>query len=102
MLLVLPLLWESPTAGRAELLIILAPLLGATVSLVVAVWDLTRRGIRLLPRLRRALALGMLRFGVKGDLGRGANHPSRRLDLMILSPLGKAETRGCQAGAHKV
>ena len=102
MLLVLPLLWESPTAGRAELLIILAPLLGATVSLVVAVWDLTRRGIRLLPRLRRALAVEMLRFGIKGYLGRVANTLSWRLDMMILSTLGSAEAVGYYAVATKV
>src|SRR5207244_4469414 len=49
MLVVLPLLWTSPPAGTVERLVILAPLVGATVSLIVAVRDLTRRSIRLLP-----------------------------------------------------
>jgi len=101
MILVLPLLWTS-AAETAELLVILAPLAGAIVSLVVAVCDLRRRGIRLLPRLRWAVAVEMLRFGIKGYLARLANMLSWRLDLMILSTLGSAEAVGYYAVATKV
>ncbi len=102
MLCVIPLLWKSPAAGTVDLLIILAPLVGATVSLVVAVWDLTRRGIRLLPGLRPAFAVEMLRFGIKGHLARIANTLSWRLDMMILSTLGSAEAVGYYAVATKI
>src|SRR2546429_470835 len=66
MLLVLPLLWESPTAGRAELLIILAPLLGATVSFVVAGWDLTPRRIPAPPRFPPGPTLAIVPLRVQG------------------------------------
>src|SRR5207253_5350742 len=102
MLVVLPLLWTSPPAGTVERLVILAPLVGATVSLIVAVCDLTRRRIRLLPRLRWTLAVEMLRFGIKGYLARLANTLSWRLDMMILSTLGSAEAVGYYAVATKV
>ena len=101
-LVVLPLLWTSPPAGTTERLVILAPLVGATVSLIVAVCDLTRRRIRLLPRHRWTLAVEMLRFGIKGYLARLANTLSWRLDMMILSTLGSAEAVGYYAVATKV
>ena len=102
MMLVLPLLWMSSADGTAERLVLLAPLAGAAVSLIVAVADLTRRGIRLLPRVRRALVVEMLRFGIKGYLARIANMLSWRLDIMILSTLGSAEAVGYYAVATKV
>src|SRR5437870_2090614 len=44
----------------------------------------------------------MLRFGIKGYLGRVANTLSWRLDMMILSTLGSAEAVGYYAVATKI
>src|SRR5207244_12153612 len=88
------LLSISSADGTAERLVLLAPLAGAAVSLIVAVADLTRRGIRLLPRVRRALAVEMLRSGTKGYLARLANILSGRLAILILSTRGSAEAVG--------
>jgi O-antigen/teichoic acid export membrane protein len=97
-LLVLPLLWN---VGATDLVFI-APLAGAIASLALALLDVVRRGIRLRLRVRRALAVEMLRFGLKGYLARLANTLSWRLDMMILSSLGSIEAVGCYAVATKV
>src|SRR5439155_1054917 len=54
------------------------------------------------PRLHRELSLEMMRFGLKGHIGRIANMLNWRLDVMILSVLAPVEVVGYYAVATKV
>ena len=46
-----------------------------------------RHGYTPWPRLHRELSIEMMRFGLKGHIGRIANMLNWRLDVMILSVL---------------
>src|SRR5205823_4301596 len=88
LLFVLPLIWGVES--------------GPTVIVFASVWYLVRHGYTPWPRLHRELSLEMMRFGLKGHIGRIANMLNWRLDVMILSVLAPVEVVGYYAVATKV
>ena len=98
-LLVLPLLWGVQSGPTV---IVFAAVGGSAVSCLASIWYLVKHGYKPWPRLHRELSLEMMRFGLKGHIGRIANMLNWRLDVMILSMLAPVETVGYYAVATKV
>ena len=99
LLLVLPLLWGVQSGPTV---IVFAAVGGSAVSCLASIWYLVKHGYKPWPRLHRELSLEMMRFGLKGHIGRIANMLNWRLDVMILSMLAPVETVGYYAVATKV
>jgi len=99
LLLVLPLLWGVQSGPTV---IVFAAVGGSAVSCLASIWYLVKHGYKPWPRLHRELSLEMMRFGLKGHVGRIANMLNWRLDVMILSMLAPVETVGYYAVATKV
>jgi len=99
LLLVLPLLWGVQSGPTV---IVFAAVGGSAVSCLASIWYLVKHGYKPWPRLHRELSLEMMRFGLKGHIGRIANMLNWRMDVMILSMLAPVETVGYYAVATKV
>ena len=99
LLLVLPLLWGVQSGPTV---IVFAAVGGSAVSCLASIWYLVKHGYKPWPRLHRELSLEMMRFGLKGHIGRIANMLNWRLDVMILSVLAPVEVVGYYAVATKV
>src|SRR2546430_6053609 len=99
LLFVLPLLWGVESGPTV---IVFAAVGGSAVSCLASIWYLVKHGYKPWPRLHRELSLEMMRFGLKGHIGRIANMLNWRLDVMILSMLAPVETVGYYAVATKV
>src|SRR5207244_3822031 len=99
LLFVLPLIWGVESGPTV---IVFASVGGSVVSCIASVWYLVRHGYTPWPRLHRELSLEMMRFGLKGHIGRIANMLNWRLDVMILSVLAPVEVVGYYAVATKV
>ena len=99
LLLVLPLLWGVKSGPTV---IVFAAVGGSAVSCLASIWYLVKHGYKPWPRLHRELSLEMMRFGLKGHIGRIANMLNWRLDVMILSMLAPVEIVGYYAVATKV
>jgi len=99
LLFVLPLLWGVQSGPTV---IVFAAVGGSAVSCLASIWYLVKHGYKPWPRLHRELSLEMMRFGLKGHIGRIANMLNWRLDVMILSMLAPVETVGYYAVATKV
>ena len=99
LLLVLPLLWGVQSGPTV---IVFAAVGGSAVSCLASIWYLVKHGYKPWPRLHRELSLEMMRFGLKGHIGRIANMLNWRLDVMILSMLAPVEIVGYYAVATKV
>ena len=96
---VLPLIWGVQSGPTV---IVFASVGGSAVSCIASVWYLVRHGYIPWPRLHRELSWEMMRFGLKGHIGRIANMLNWRLDVMILSVLAPVEIVGYYAVATKV
>ena len=99
LLFVLPLIWGVESGPTV---IVFAAVGGSAVSCLASIWYLVKHGYKPWPRLHRELSLEMMRFGLKGHIGRIANMLNWRLDVMILSMLAPVETVGYYAVATKV
>ena len=99
LLLVLPLLWGVQSGPTV---IVFAAVGGSAVSCLASIWYLVKHGYKPWPRLHRELSLEMMRFGLKGHIGRIANMLNWLMDVMILSMLAPVETVGYYAVATKV
>jgi len=99
LLFVLPLLWGVESGPTV---IVFAAVGGSAVSCLASIWYLVKHGYKPWPRLHRELSLEMMRFGLKGHIGRIANMLNWRLDVMILSMLAPVEIVGYYAVATKV
>ncbi len=99
LLLVLPLLWGVQSGPTV---IVFAAVGGSAVSCLASIWYLVKHGYKPWPRLHRELSLEMMRFGLKGHIGRIANMLNWRMDVMILSMLAPVEIVGYYAVATKV
>ncbi len=99
LLFVLPLLWGVESGPTV---IVFAAVGGSAVSCLASIWYLVKHGYKPWPRLHRELSLEMMRFGLKGHIGRIANMLNWRMDVMILSMLAPVEIVGYYAVATKV
>ena len=99
LLFVLPLIWGVESGPTV---IVFAAVGGSAVSCLASIWYLVKHGYKPWPRLHRELSLEMMRFGLKGHIGRIANMLNWRLDVMILSVLAPVEVVGYYAVATKV
>jgi len=99
LLFVLPLFWGVESGPTV---IVFAAVGGSAVSCLASIWYLVKHGYKPWPRLHRELSLEMMRFGLKGHIGRIANMLNWRLDVMILSMLAPVEIVGYYAVATKV
>ena len=96
---VLPLIWGVQSGPTV---IVFASVGGSAVSCLASIWYLVKHGYTPWPKLHRELSLEMMRFGLKGHIGRIANMLNWRMDVMILSMLAPVEIVGYYAVATKV
>jgi O-antigen/teichoic acid export membrane protein len=99
LLVVLPLIVRR---ADGPALIVLAAVAGPVASLIASACWVRRSGVRFRPRANRRRCEAMIRFGVKGHIGRMANVLNWRLDLILLSTMTNLEVVGYYAVATKV